>query len=77
MYDMHGNVGEWCFDWYDKDYYATAPRDDPPGPKTGTHRLLRGGSWLIADTSCRSAARASHPPGESTYYTGFRVARTP
>lgn len=77
LHDMHGNVGEWCWDWYDKDYYATAPEDDPQGPKEGTQRVLRGGSWLIADTSCRSAARASHPPGEATYYTGFRVARSP
>jgi formylglycine-generating enzyme required for sulfatase activity len=77
LYDMHGNVGEWCWDWYDKDYYATAPEAGPEGPKEGTHRVLRGGSWLIADTSCRSASRAFHPPGESAYYTGFRVARTP
>lgn len=77
LYDMHGNAGEWCWDWYDRDYYANSPEDDPSGPKTGTHKVLRGGSWLIADSSCRSANRASHPPGESTYYTGFRVARTP
>ena len=77
LYDMHGNAGEWCMDWYDRDYYEKSPDDDPPGPKTGTHKVLRGGSWLIADSSCRSANRASHPPGESTYYTGFRVARSP
>jgi len=77
LYDMHGNVGEWCADWYDKDYYANSPENDPPGPKTGTHRVLRGGTWLIADTSCRSASRAMHPPGEATYFTGFRVARSP
>jgi formylglycine-generating enzyme required for sulfatase activity len=77
LYDMHGNAGEWCWDWYDKDYYATSPERDPTGPKEGTHRVLRGGSWLIADTSCRSAARASQPPGEATYYTGFRVVRSP
>lgn len=77
LYDMHGNAGEWCQDWYNKDYYAKSPEVDPPGPNEGTHRVLRGGSWLIADTSCRAASRAFQLPGESTYYTGFRVARTP
>ena len=77
LHDTHGNVGEWCHDWYDKDYYATAPADAPPGPEAGTHRAVRGGSWLVADTSCRAAARGFQPPGDAAYTTGFRVARSP
>jgi formylglycine-generating enzyme required for sulfatase activity len=75
--DMHGNVAEWCQDWYDKDYYAASPADDPKGPRKGNHRVLRGGSWLVTETSCRSASRFGHAPSERTYYAGFRVARNP
>lgn len=77
LFDMHGNVAEWCWDWYDKDYYAKAPDNDPAGPRTGTHRVLRGGSWLVGEASSRSASRLMHAPGESTYFSGFRVARSP
>jgi formylglycine-generating enzyme required for sulfatase activity len=77
MYDVHGNVGEWCWDWYDKDYYANSPRDNPTGPDAGTTRVTRGGSWMVAEGSCRSASRLSLAPGERKDYAGFRVARTP
>lgn len=77
LHDAHGNVAEWCGDWYDKDAYADPPRTDPSGPATGAHRVVRGGAWLIDSASCRSAARGSQAPTEATYTTGFRVARSP
>jgi len=74
---MHGNVAEWCWEWHDREYYSRSPAEDPPEPAEGTHRLLRGGNWLVSNASCRSASRFSHVPEERSYYTGFRVARTP
>ena len=77
LYDMHGNVAEWCWDVYDESYYGKSPHADPSGPKTGNHRVLRGGSFLVNETRCRSAARFWSFPGEGKFYTGIRVARTP
>jgi formylglycine-generating enzyme required for sulfatase activity len=77
LYDMHGNAAEWCGDWYDKDYYAVAPEADPPGPAKGDHKVVRGGSWMTADSACRSAARFWLAPGERKEFVGFRVVRKP
>jgi formylglycine-generating enzyme required for sulfatase activity len=77
LLDMHGNVAEWCWDWYDRDYYKKSPADDPFGPAGGTQKVLRGGSWLLNETAARSAARGVQTPDEVKEFAGFRVARSP
>jgi formylglycine-generating enzyme required for sulfatase activity len=77
LFDMHGNVQEWCADWYDEFYYFECERADPAGPPAGTMRVVRGGSWSQFDTDCRSAARMEHSPGARANNIGFRVAFTP
>jgi formylglycine-generating enzyme required for sulfatase activity len=77
LYDMHGNVWEWCSDWYHPEYYANSPTDDPQGPDSGSRRLLRGGSWDYRLRDVRSAVRGAHTPTDrSNCLEGFRVART-
>ena len=73
LYDMHGNVSEWCSDHYDADYYNSAPPEDPPGPGSGPGRVHRGGSWSSDAASSRSAYR-DHVIDPYGYRTrGFRV----
>ncbi len=77
MYDMSGNVFEWCNDWYGSSYYSTSPSTDPAGPSSGSSRVLRGGVWYGSSDYCRSSARTGYGPGNRGSGIGFRVARTP
>ncbi len=73
LYDMQGNVWEWCQDWYGKGYYETSPTTDPQGPSAGVYRLLRGGSWSICPWNCRSASRYWNVPFTRNDSFGFRL----
>jgi formylglycine-generating enzyme required for sulfatase activity len=73
LFDMHGNVWEWCSDWYGEDYYAHSPTDDPQGPPDGTEKVLRGGCWSSSGANCRAAYRGRSDPGNHIYRFGFRV----
>lgn len=75
-FDMVGNVFEWCLDWFDKDYYKKSPFKNPPGPATGSHRIVRGGSWLSTAAECRSSFRGSIKPEGRIRELGFRLARS-
>ena len=72
LYDMHGNVAEWCSDYYGPDYPAAAVTD-PTGPAEGKYQVIRGGSWGYFLRACRSAARSSALPSYQLIQTGFRV----
>ena len=75
LYQTIGNVAEWVSDWYDQDYYKTAPGRNPKGPETGSQKAFRGGGWMDSTTTMRAAMRNGTDPKTKINWMGFRCAQ--
>ncbi len=73
LYDMHGNVWQWCNDLYQVDYYQQSPEKDPRGPETGETKVVRGGAWKFSAESCRSGYRYNENPGYADVCFGYDI----
>ena len=73
LYDVIGNVWEWCNDFYQVDYYKQSPRENPRGPKEGQNKVLRGGAWRFSAENCRSGYRYNESPGYSDVCFGYDI----
>ena len=73
LYDLHGNLWEWCHDFYDEKWYEKSPTNDPTGPTFGLQHVMRGGYWPSSASTCRSAHRGRTIPANRSNHFGFRV----
>jgi len=76
IFDLAGNVAEWVYDWYDKNYYKVSPRKNPQGPETGKYHTIRGGAWNSFSGYLRSSARYGYNDGQDFYGIGCRCAKS-